>query len=141
VVGQYVRAFGAGAIRHREDGDLILRDTSRQFRSRAFVVHPAHPVQLRMIDRIALMSDPLARALAGFPEEFLVRFDHTAEAGGTRTAEDTDNLLALSPDGHLVETERPAKSATRTRMVAEHVGDHLVKAGWRMDPGNDRVGR
>ena len=70
MVGQYVRAPGARAIRHREDRDLILRDTGRQFRSRAFVVHPAHPIRLRMIDRIALMPDPLARALAGCRKNF-----------------------------------------------------------------------
>lgn len=94
-----------------------------------------------MIVRIALMPDPLPRALAGLPEEFLVRFDHAAEDGGTRTAEGADDLLAPPPDGHLVETERPAQSATRTGMVAEHVGDHLVKAGRRMDAGNGCAGR
>jgi hypothetical protein len=39
------------------------------------------------------------------------------------------------------QTERPAQSATRTGMVAEHVGDHLVKAGRRMDAGNGCAGR
>ncbi len=94
-----------------------------------------------MIDRIALMPDPLARALAGFPEEFLVRFDHAAEVGGARTAEGADDLLAPPPDGHLVETERPAQSATRTRVVGKHVGDDLMQAGRRMDAGNGCAGR
>jgi len=94
-----------------------------------------------MIDRIALMPDPLTRALAGFPEEFLVRFDHAAEVGSARTAEGADDLLAPPPDGHLVESERPAQSATRTGMIGEHVGDHLMKAGRRMDAGKGRAGR
>jgi hypothetical protein len=33
VIGQHVRTPGAGAICHREDRDLILRDARRQFRS------------------------------------------------------------------------------------------------------------
>ena len=86
------------------------------------------------------------------PEEFLVRFDHAAELGGARTAEGADDLLAVS---HVVATgsrpvanarwsscrERPAQSATRTAMIAEHVGDHLMKAGRRMDAGKGRAGR
>ncbi len=87
------------------------------------------------------MPDPLARALTGLPEELLVRLDHAAEVGRARTAEGADDLLAPPPDGHLVETERLAQSATRTGMVAEHVGDHLVKAGWRMDAGDGYAGR
>ncbi|MDO5758757.1 MAG: hypothetical protein Q4P24_14975, partial [Rhodobacterales bacterium] len=62
-------------------------------------------------------------------------------AGGTRTTEGADDLPAPPPDGHLVESERPARSATRTGMIAEHVEDHPMKAGRRMDAGKGRAGR
>ena len=92
VIWQYIRAPRPGTIRHRQDGDLKLRDAGRQFRSRALVIDPAHPIRLRMIDRIPLMPDPLARALVGFPEEFLVRFDHPAEVGSAASAEGANGI-------------------------------------------------
>src|SRR5690606_37437441 len=88
-----------------------------------------------------LISDPLARALTGFPEIFLVRFDHPTEAGSATGAEGMNDLLAPAPDGHLIEAERLAQTSTRARMVRKHIEDDLMETRWRMDSRHHRAGR
>ena len=111
VIGQNVRAPGTRTVRHRDNRDLVFGDAGRQFRSSQFVVHPAHPIRLRMISRIALMPDPLARTFAGFPKELPIHFHHAVEIGCATIAEGANDLLTPSPDAHLVKTERRAHSS------------------------------
>jgi len=57
-----------------------------QVGSRLIVTCPAYPIPLRMADRIVLLPDPLARDLAGFPEELLFRVDQARRRTDARLA-------------------------------------------------------
>jgi hypothetical protein len=66
-IGNALKAAGTVTINNSENGQLPLGETAQHRHPFLALFIPAHSRRLGVVERIALMPDPLTTAFAGFP--------------------------------------------------------------------------